>query len=189
MWSPRSGDGAKLAGNEDEDGERGWQTEEARRGVQSEGGPGSYTGRGDDRRIGDQARRAPDGDQHVEAAGHRGNVRSFLGEGRGASGREGRRDREAAWPRSASSWWSGFFWREPPADERGPEAGNDRAAASVAASGAALRACRDQPVGMVRTEAGRKRAEPDTDAADRRAVSGNTVPRRSPDGAAASQPG
>ena len=37
-WSPASGQFAKLAANEDEDEQRGWQTEELQRRVQGEGG-------------------------------------------------------------------------------------------------------------------------------------------------------
>ena len=36
--SPASGQFAKLAANEDEDEQRGWQTEELQRGLQGEGG-------------------------------------------------------------------------------------------------------------------------------------------------------
>ena len=37
-WSPEIGQFAKLAANEDEDEQRGWQTEELQRGLQGEGG-------------------------------------------------------------------------------------------------------------------------------------------------------
>ena len=37
-WSPETGQFAKLAAKEDEDEQRGWQTEELQRGLQGEGG-------------------------------------------------------------------------------------------------------------------------------------------------------
>ncbi|MCO8146905.1 hypothetical protein NHN26_17045 [Rhodovulum tesquicola] len=37
-WSPETGQFAKLAAEEDEDEQRGWQTEELQRGLQGEGG-------------------------------------------------------------------------------------------------------------------------------------------------------
>jgi len=43
-WSPKSGPTAKLATNDGEDEQRGWQTEELQRRVQGEGGPRGHTG-------------------------------------------------------------------------------------------------------------------------------------------------
>ncbi|WP_226562679.1 hypothetical protein, partial [Salipiger thiooxidans] len=37
-WSPKTGHPAKLAANDDEEEQRGWQTKELRRRVQGEGG-------------------------------------------------------------------------------------------------------------------------------------------------------
>ncbi len=94
-------------------------------------------------------------------------------------------------PRSASWWWSGIFWREPPADERGAEARDGRGVACAALGRAAMRAARDQPLGPLLPADRRERGDAGADASagskgfqrDRRGVPGVPVLRLAADGA------
>jgi hypothetical protein len=57
------------------------------------------------------------------------------------------------------------FWRRPPVDEPGPEAGTDRSGASGVVDHTSVRADIDQPVGLLPPACGRDAGEAGADAA------------------------
>src|ERR1700687_4030075 len=91
--------------------------------------------------------------------------------------------------RSVSWWWNGIFWRKPPVGECGPEAPTDRSGSPRSVDRAPVRAARGQPLDVLPGTGAGDGVEPDADAADRRAVSGDPLVWISSDGAASAPPG
>jgi transposase len=89
-------------------------------------------------------------------------------------------------PRSPNCSWNAISCDGPPLDEHRADAGDDRAAPSVAAGRPAVRPRRHRPVDLLWWATGRETEEPGADEGDRRAVHGDTVVRVTADGAASS---